>query len=61
MSIPYISLSSLNVDNNINKNQTVIHEKTNSRTQPKYKVTSKESNKSGRRKQVNEGPIIKSY
>jgi hypothetical protein len=33
--IPYISISELNVDNYINKNQTVIYEKTKSRTQPK--------------------------
>jgi hypothetical protein len=32
MKIPYISISSLNVDNDINKNLTVIHEKTKSRT-----------------------------
>jgi hypothetical protein len=32
MKIPYISLSSLNVDNDINKDQTDIHEKTKSKT-----------------------------
>jgi hypothetical protein len=37
MKIPYnTSINSLNVDNDINKNLTVIHEKTKSRTQPKY-------------------------
>jgi hypothetical protein len=64
MSIPYISLSSLNLDDDINKSLMVTQEKTKSRTQPKYKLTLKEKNKSGRnknKKQVNEGPIIKRY
>jgi hypothetical protein len=38
MKIPYISKSSLNVDDDINKNQTDIHEKTKSKTQPKYNL-----------------------
>jgi hypothetical protein len=32
MKIPYISLSSLNVDNDINKSQMDIHDKTKSKT-----------------------------
>jgi hypothetical protein len=58
MSIPYISMSELNVDDNINKSLMVTQEKVKQRVQPKYnKLTSKEKNKN--RKQVNEGPIIK--
>jgi hypothetical protein len=44
MSIPYISLSSLNVNDYINKSLTVTQEKAKQRVQPKYKFTSKEKN-----------------
>jgi hypothetical protein len=43
-------MNELNIDEDINKNLMVIQEKTKSRTQPKYKLILKESNKSGRNK-----------
>jgi hypothetical protein len=57
MSIPYISLSSPNVDDDINKSLTVIQEKAKRRAQPKYKPILKEKNKNT--KQFKEGVIIK--
>jgi hypothetical protein len=50
LSIPYKSMSEVNVDDDINKNLMVIQEKIKSNTQPKYKLTLKESTKGGRNK-----------
>jgi hypothetical protein len=57
MSIPYRSISELNVNDDINKSLKITQEKVKQRVQPKYKLTSKEKNKNT--KQFNEGTIIK--
>jgi hypothetical protein len=56
MSIPYRSISELNVDKDINKSLIVTQEKTNRKLQPIYKLTSKEKNKNTKR--FNEDAII---
>jgi hypothetical protein len=64
LSIPYKSMSELNVDEYINENLMTIQEKRKSRIQPKHKLTLKESSKSGRnknKKQINQDTIIKKY
>jgi hypothetical protein len=45
MKIPYISLSSVNVDNDINKNLTIIQEKPKSKTPYIYNSILKNKNK----------------